>query len=494
MSPPGTRGENAWLLCGARPFRRQLNVVSIEPVFPLGSSGIVVRVRRTKDMEQDGRPGSLPFVSVAARNPSLASRRQRTADGRSRAVGDGVRLPADRPLPVETTPVPVGVERVAALKLLDQLEDVRCLIQARAEPGLSAVGVAADEVAAQLRRHQNYAEQCEEECRRALGAVAASRRRLELLLLLIHEFMRGSDEGEEPSSAVPPRRRRWIGGSRRRGTVTRPGSQGPVAPETGPADETSSWPLQGDRRGRRMPFPDGPGLGSEKLEGDHDDVDDDAALMPTHPPRGVDIAVHALGPFQLALAGHVLETSNGGKSLRVLKYLLSHRDRPVPKEMLIDLFWPELDVDSVGRSLHQAVYTLRKTLRIGADDAQHVVFENGGYLINPMLSVWCDLDVFESSAATGRMAEMEGRVVDAIADLSCAERCYRGDYLADSPYEEWAIGDRERLRLQYVDVANRLADLLFETADVDAALAVSERLLRHEPCDDATHRRLIRFY
>jgi DNA-binding SARP family transcriptional activator len=390
--------------------------------------------------------------------------------------------------------MPVGIERADTLKLIDQLEDVRYLVQARADAALSAVVVAADEVAAQLSRHQSYAERCEDEFRRALEAAAAGRRRLELLLHLMHEFMGGSEE-EEASSAGPPPRRRWFGRERRRDPVTPPGSRLPAAPESLLSEATSSRPLRGDQQGTPLPFPHGVVDGSEVVEVDHHGLDDDdLPPRPTHPPNDVDIAVHVLGSFRLALAGHVVETSNGGKSLRVLKYLLSHRDRPVPKEVLIDLFWPELDVDSVGRSLHQAVYTLRKTLRIGADDTQHVVFENGAYMMNPELSVWCDLDVFESSVAAGRVAEMEGRMVDAIADLSCAERCYRGDYLADSPYEEWAIGDRERLRLQYVDLANRLADLLFDSDDVDAAVAVSQKLLRHEPCDDATHRRLIRCY
>jgi DNA-binding SARP family transcriptional activator len=432
---------------------------------------------------------------MTARNPVLASDLHGTEDGRSRAVAECVRPPADGPLTVESTPVPVGIERADTLKLIDQLDDVRNLVQARADSALSAVVLAADEVAALLNRHENYAEQCGDELRRALEAAAATRRRLELLLHLIHEFMGGSYEEEEPSSTGRPLRRRWFTRERRCDPVTPLGSQLPAGPETPTSSETSSWPARSDRQRRPLLFGDGAGEGSDVVEKDHHDLDDDESPpRPTHPPNDVDIAVHVLGPLRLALAGHAIEASNGGKSLRVLKYLLSHRDRPVPKDVLIDLFWPELDVDSAGRSLHQAIYTLRKTLRIGADGAQHVVFENGAYLINPKLSVWCDLDVFESSAAAGRVAEMEGQVVEAIADFACAERCYRGDYLADSPYEEWAIGDRERLRLQYVDVANRLADLLFDSDDVDAAVAVSQKLLRHEPCDDATHRRLIRCY
>jgi two-component SAPR family response regulator len=94
------------------------------------------------------------------------------------------------------------------------------------------------------------------------------------------------------------------------------------------------------------------------------------------------------------------------------------------------------------------------------------VFENGAYLINPALSVWCDRDTFESLAAARRLAEIDRRTKDAIEAFSGAERLYRGEYLADSPYEGWALGHRERLRLLYVDVANRLADLLLVSGDV----------------------------
>jgi len=208
----------------------------------------------------------------------------------------------------------------------------------------------------------------------------------------------------------------------------------------------------------------------------------------------VDLAVHLLGPFQLLRHGHPLDTRNGAKSFRVLKYLLAHRHQPIMKDVLIDLFWPDCDFDSVGRNLHQAIYTLRKLLRDGGPDRPYVVFENDAYLLDPALSIWCDAEEMEAGAAAGRSAEQAGDLQAAAAAYERAAACYAGEYLADSPYEEWALTERERLRLLYVDVANRLGELRLGMGDVEAAAAVSRQLLRHESCDEEAHRRLIRCY
>jgi DNA-binding SARP family transcriptional activator len=208
----------------------------------------------------------------------------------------------------------------------------------------------------------------------------------------------------------------------------------------------------------------------------------------------VDLAVHLLGSFQLLRRGHPLDTRNGAKSFRVLKYLLAHRHQPIMKDVLIDLFWPDCDFDSVGRNLHQAIYTLRKLLRDGGPDRPYVVFENDAYLLDPGLSIWCDAEEMEAGAAAGRSAEQAGDLLAAVAAYERSTACYAGEYLADSPYEEWALTERERLRLLYVEVANRLGELRLGMGDVEAAAAVSRQLLRHESCDEDAHRRLIRCY
>ena len=356
-----------------------------------------------------------------------------------------------------------------AVQLVHQLDDARRSLDRGADAALTAMVTAADEVVAELHRQQRHAEQCEHELLRARKATAAGEHRLALLIRVIHEFARRRPP-PPPSSATSI-----------------------VAPSTQPA---LTVPLDDDGTdtGSELSRPIEAAYRAPVLDAPRDGLVDDASPNGTDPPEGTEVAVQLLGPFHLVQNGRSVDATNGGKGLRVLKYLFSHSDHPVPKDVLIDLFWPDSDLDTVGRNLHQAIYTIRKALRQGTAIAHHIVFENGAYLVNPALSVWCDRDTFESLAAAGRLAEIDRRTKDAIEAFSGAERLYRGEYLADSPYEEWALGDRERLRLLYVDVANRLADLLLVSGDVDASLRVSTKVLRQEPCDELTHRRLIRCY
>lgn len=356
-----------------------------------------------------------------------------------------------------------------AVQLVHQLDDARRSLDRGADAALTAMVTAADEVVAELQRQQRHAEQCEHELLRARKATAAGEHRLALLIRVIHEFARRRPP-PPPSSATSI-----------------------VAPSTQPA---LAVPLDdvGTDTGSEQSRPIEAAYRAPVLDAPRDGLVDDVAPNGIDPPEGTDVAVQLLGRFHLVQNGRRVDATNGGKGLRVLKYLFSHSDHPVPKDVLIDLFWPDSDLDTVGRNLHQAIYTIRKALRQGTAVSHHIVFENGAYLINPALSVWCDRDSFESLAAAGRLAEIDRRTEDAIEAYSGAERLYQGEYLADSPYEEWALGDRERLRLLYVDVANRLADLLLVSGDVDASLRVSTKVLRQEPCDELTHRRLIRCY
>ena len=158
----------------------------------------------------------------------------------------------------------------------------------------------------------------------------------------------------------------------------------------------------------------------------------------------------------------------------------------------MDLFWPAADPESARRSLHQTIYVIRKTLRTQPYSAQYVMYENDCYSINPDVGMWCDVDEFEASITAGRCAEREERLSEAVDVYDRAVTLYQGDYLEDQPYEEWAVLERERLRLLYLDGSNRLADLRLARGEVDVALALTEGVLRREPCDEVAHRRALR--
>lgn len=206
----------------------------------------------------------------------------------------------------------------------------------------------------------------------------------------------------------------------------------------------------------------------------------------------VELAVCLLGRFRLFRRGQLVESWHGPKTPRVVRYLFAQRGRPVPRDVLIDLFWPDIDPETARRSLHQAIYVIRKALRAPCDPIQLVIFTDDSYAVNTSAGVWCDAEEFETCARAGRRAEREMREEDAISAYESAEHYYTGEFLEESPYEDWTIAERDRLRLVYLDVTTRLAELKLAQGDVETALDLSQRALMHDSCNEAAHRCALR--
>jgi DNA-binding SARP family transcriptional activator len=209
------------------------------------------------------------------------------------------------------------------------------------------------------------------------------------------------------------------------------------------------------------------------------------------PPR---LRVCALGRTRIAcdeatLAGEWL----GHKPGQLLKYLVCERGRVVTLEELIDVFWP-----TAGRagasSVRQAIHTLRDRLepdRPKGRPSGYVVARTGGYELTPG-RVWIDADDFEAHARAGLDALANGAPDRAEQSLSAAARAYEGDFLADEPYAEWALAERERLRDLAAQVLRALAGLKRAAGQWDAATEHLQRLAELEPLDLEAQRELLR--
>jgi DNA-binding SARP family transcriptional activator len=208
------------------------------------------------------------------------------------------------------------------------------------------------------------------------------------------------------------------------------------------------------------------------------------------PPR---LRIRALGRMRIEsddelLAGEWL----GHRPGQVLKYLICERGRVVTMEELLDVFWP-----TAGRagasSVRQAIHTLRDRLepdRPKGKPSGYVVARTGGYELTPG-RVWIDADDFEAQARAGLEALQNGAPDRALTALEDAARAYEGDFLADEPYAEWALAERERLRDLAAQVLRALAGLRRAEGDYEAAAEHLHRLAELEPLDLEAQRELL---
>jgi DNA-binding SARP family transcriptional activator len=206
------------------------------------------------------------------------------------------------------------------------------------------------------------------------------------------------------------------------------------------------------------------------------------------------LAVHCLGAFRVYQNNQLITDWNSLKARSILKYLVAHRATPTVKDILMDLFWRDADPEAARRNLHQAIYSLRQTLRRGQPDFQHIQFENDCYSLNPEMSIWLDFEEFEKHVQAGWRLEAAGRLAQAMAEYGIAEGFYQGNFLEEDLYEDWPRMQREHIRTTYLGIADRLSEHYVQQSQHTPAIALCQKILAQDNCCEEAHRRLMQCY
>jgi DNA-binding SARP family transcriptional activator len=209
-------------------------------------------------------------------------------------------------------------------------------------------------------------------------------------------------------------------------------------------------------------------------------------------PRPV-LAARLLGRFSVTLDGRAVDTLSSRRTRNVIAYLLAHRRVPVPRDVLMDVFWPKADPDAARNCLHVALTGVRQALRRAcAEPIVHRAHDT--YRLADTISVWVDVEEFERHCRAGRVAEQSGVLNEAMRCYEAAAQVYDGDFLADDPYADWAAPTRDALRLLAVETQSRLVELYVGRAAFGPAIQVGRWILGVDPCNEPAHRRLMFCY
>ena len=206
-----------------------------------------------------------------------------------------------------------------------------------------------------------------------------------------------------------------------------------------------------------------------------------------------ELAVHLLGSLHAAIDDVAVEDWPSARCRSLFGYLLTHREPWPQREVLMEVFWPGSAPEASRNSLNVAIHALRRTLR-PMTDLPVIVYAGGAYRISRELRLWLDVDEFGRCVESGRRHEDAGEIDQATRDYEFAGGLYRGDFLADDPYEDWAAFTRERLRLAYLDALGRLSNLYFNAGHYTACASLCQRIIERDPCREDAHRRLMRCY
>lgn len=179
---------------------------------------------------------------------------------------------------------------------------------------------------------------------------------------------------------------------------------------------------------------------------------------------------------------------------QLLKYLVAERRRVVASDRIAEALWPEAGPEEARNRLRYYVHALRERLepdRGHRSPARFVVARRGAYCFDTS-GVWVDADEFEREARAGLASLNQGFLAPAAAHLASAMALYQGNFLAEDPYAEWALDERERL----CELAGRSlraqVDIEMQMNNLEDAADHARRLADMEPFDTDVQKLFIR--
>ena len=225
-------------------------------------------------------------------------------------------------------------------------------------------------------------------------------------------------------------------------------------------------------------------------------VDEVLKHLPNTPPvvervtENKAIQINCLGDFMVSLDGKPVTQARwvSAKARDMLAYFVTFRDKRIPLEKASVDIWPAKD--GQGRAFHSALYRLRQALRREGDKGKFINVRGGEYwLDNEMFVV--DVDLFTTAVSNANKENDPSKIISL---RQKAHDLYKGDYLSNLLYYDWAAVERQRLEELYLKNIVGLAEGYGQHGEWEKGIAVLDTAVSIDPLEEAYYRLQMTYY
>ncbi|MCX7689076.1 MAG: tetratricopeptide repeat protein, partial [Fimbriimonadales bacterium] len=185
------------------------------------------------------------------------------------------------------------------------------------------------------------------------------------------------------------------------------------------------------------------------------------------------LRVLALGDFQVWRGDASISPQiwlSRRKARLLLLYLLSRAPRPVTCDELLEALWPDLAPDSARRALNTTFSDLRHILEPYLGQGQPSCYlARDGEALTFTGEAWYDVTEFQRAVESGDQAARR------------ALELYRGDFLPEEPFADWALRERERLRTLYLNTLVACLEEHVQAGRWREGVELARHILAQEP-------------
>lgn len=206
-------------------------------------------------------------------------------------------------------------------------------------------------------------------------------------------------------------------------------------------------------------------------------------------------AIQLLGGLSARQGARVVTRFATRKTAALLAYLAFRRGQIIPRELVLEVLWPESDLTAARNSLSVALSSLRSTLELPSGTTSEGTGPRGA-TSGPVLTADRTSVSLNQDAFTTDVAAFEAAIRDPAETsegLREAVHLYSGELLPGF-FEDWVLSERERLADLYRQTLRRLTGRLLTEGATDTALEYAHRAVQADPLGEESRRLLMRTY
>lgn len=204
------------------------------------------------------------------------------------------------------------------------------------------------------------------------------------------------------------------------------------------------------------------------------------------------LQINMLGEFSLTYGDRSVNSqSNRSKKLwTFLEYLITFHDREVSQDELIEILWPNDEVENPANTLKTLLHRVRSTVdELGENMGKQLVhYHQGAYTWNNAFPCRIDIVEFDRLIKQANTLQDEERKLQSMLE---AIELYRGDFLVQSASELWTTPLNTYYKTQYIKLVLDATNMLFDNERHSEAIAICQRAVVIAPYDENVHYLLI---
>ncbi len=203
------------------------------------------------------------------------------------------------------------------------------------------------------------------------------------------------------------------------------------------------------------------------------------------------LSIFLLGQFKVCLDGVPITNFESDKVRALLAYLVVEAERPIRREKLAGLLWPEFSESSARANLRSSLARLRKAIGDYEADPPFLLITRQTIQFNQAGNYDLDLRTF-----TSQVADVGSRPPD-IAKLEAAIDLYQGNFLegfslpGSASFEDWILVSRESLQVQLLRTLHHLAACYQGEGAIENALDYAKQQLELDPYQEAAQQQMM---